>query len=86
MLQLQADSAGPPTGSGDATLTFPGRNCWTVPAGTESHASGTCWNSPGRKLVMSALGTTGAGPGPPPSTSPTTVAPAISPASPPARK
>src|SRR6516165_4679675 len=61
MVQSQADSAAPSIASGDACLTWPGRYCWTVTAGTVPHALGTVWSSPGWNVVISPPGTTGAG-------------------------
>ena len=47
-----------------------------VAAGTDRHAFGTCWSSPGWKVVISAPGTTGAGAGPPASSTPAITPPA----------
>ncbi len=69
MVQLQADSADPLTGSGDATVAFPGRYCCKVVPGTTRHALGTWRSSPGWNEVISAPGVTAAGPGRPPASS-----------------
>ena len=55
MVQSQADSAAPSIASGDACLTWPGRYCWTVTAGTVPHALGTVWSSPGRAKQAAPL-------------------------------
>src|SRR5260370_2380315 len=70
-VQLQADSAEPSTGSGEATLGLPGRYCRTVAPGTTWHAAGTWRSSPDWNVVTSEPGVTAAGPGRPPTSSTT---------------